>query len=230
MALALHFHWSVLAGTDISVATYTDDRLLDVDGLMDCLSDAEVDTARQLSDPVEQRHFIMRRCFQRVFLKHMLSWDGPLQAIAVEHSVDSRPICRSMPNCRLSFSSSGLTAVACASMTRNVGIDIERVRVVENVGALAKRFFLSHEADWIAALPPSEQDLTFLRYWTVKEAGLKAIGKGIVSGLNRFSLRQNGPTHVVEMYGQSKASPNWEVVFPPLVPAHIVAIIHSQET
>jgi phosphopantetheine--protein transferase-like protein len=65
------------------------------------------------------------------------------------------------------------------SETAVVGVDLEKVRSVPKLLALAKRFFRPSEYETIVALPESLQPEQFFAYWTCKEAYLKAIGVGL---------------------------------------------------
>ncbi|MEH2466546.1 4'-phosphopantetheinyl transferase HetI [Nostoc sp.] len=70
----------------------------------------------------------------------------------------------------------GLCAVNC---TRQIGVDLEYIRPMSDLEALAKRFFLPREYEMLRSLSPSEQQKVFFRYWTCKEAYLKATGDGL---------------------------------------------------
>ncbi|WP_414515222.1 4'-phosphopantetheinyl transferase HetI [Nostoc sp. PCC 9305] len=70
----------------------------------------------------------------------------------------------------------GLCAVNC---TRSIGVDLEYIRPMSDIEALAKRFFLPREYDMLRSLSPNQQQEVFFRYWTCKEAYLKATGDGL---------------------------------------------------
>ncbi|MDZ7965273.1 MAG: 4'-phosphopantetheinyl transferase HetI [Nostoc sp. DedSLP03] len=70
----------------------------------------------------------------------------------------------------------GLCAVNC---TRPIGVDLEYIRPMSDLEALAKRFFLAREYDMLRSLSPNQQQEIFFRYWTCKEAYLKATGDGL---------------------------------------------------
>lgn len=61
-----------------------------------------------------------------------------------------------------------------------VGIDVEYIRPLE-IEQLSQRFFSSRESAYIYHLPPPKQPLAFFRFWTAKEAYLKATGEGLKS-------------------------------------------------
>lgn len=67
----------------------------------------------------------------------------------------------------------------CGVSYRQIGIDLEYIRPMSDLEALAQRFFLPREYDVVRSLPPHLQQQVFFRYWTCKEAYLKATGEGI---------------------------------------------------
>ncbi|WEN15519.1 4'-phosphopantetheinyl transferase superfamily protein [Rhodanobacter sp. AS-Z3] len=86
------------------------------------------------------------------------------------------------------WSHSGNQALIAVARRLSPGIDLERVRPRPRALALAQRFFSPHEAASLAALTESEQTMAFLELWTAKEAVVKALGRGIAFGLDRFSV------------------------------------------
>jgi 4'-phosphopantetheinyl transferase len=71
--------------------------------------------------------------------------------------------------------------VACAS--REVGVDIERLRPLPGALDLARRFFDASEAASLEREPVAHRSEAFLALWTKKEALLKARGLGLAGGL-----------------------------------------------
>src|SRR5688500_17402613 len=77
---------------------------------------------------------------------------------------------------------------------RAVGIDVENVRPVRRLLDVAQRFLSEDDIRALAAEPAEERDATFLKSWVVREARLKAEGKGIWSGAESANS-VNGLTH-----------------------------------
>jgi 4'-phosphopantetheinyl transferase len=71
--------------------------------------------------------------------------------------------------------SEGITA--CITEDRECGIDCEKVR--EYRPNVMKRAFSEKEREMIENAAESERDLLFFTLWTLKEAYIKAIGKGL---------------------------------------------------
>jgi 4'-phosphopantetheinyl transferase len=227
--LAATIVWGQPPAPGISIAAYTDTAEIDAAALLFSLSEHERTKAYSIPDPGEQRHFVVRRCFQRVFIKALLKWEGSLESLRIDHQLDTQPRCLELPSMRLSFSSSGRTVLACASTQNEVGADIESVRDIKNVVKLAQRFFTPEEAATIEAMPRNAQNIAFLKYWTAKEAGLKAIGKGIVFGLNSFTIQPQDGEYLIENALEKGFAMPWKLHHLPILPHFIVAVVHNFE-
>jgi phosphopantetheine--protein transferase-like protein len=229
LPFALHaaIVWHDTGIPGLKAASFGDDATLDGDAALTCLSATECGKAQALNDPDEKRHFVMRRCFQRAFVHEVLQWQGALADVRIEHRLDTQPLCPDAPDLTLSFSSSGNTAIACASRLHWLGVDIEKHRAIENLGALAQRFFTPAEAESIVDMPMADQNIAFLQHWTAKEAGLKALGKGIVSGLNSFVLAPADTGYRIENTIENTSRAGWKLTYLQTLPQHVVAIVHS---
>ncbi len=78
--------------------------------------------------------------------------------------------------------------VIAVSKGRELGIDIEMMRPMENMDAIANRFFAVGEHSTYLAQPEALRPLAFFRVWTRKEAYLKATGTGISVPLDSFEV------------------------------------------
>jgi 4'-phosphopantetheinyl transferase len=83
--------------------------------------------------------------------------------------------------------SQDLAVVAVAR--RPVGVDVERVRpLADGPLALAARTFAPGEVAALRAAPQSQQLDEFFRYWTCKEAYVKARGAGLSLPFDQFTV------------------------------------------
>lgn len=109
--------------------------------------------------------------------------------VTLAQTVHGRPELHGVHRGRLRFNWSHSADRALVAIARSVqpGIDLEHRprRAGRNVLALARRFFAPAEADALGSLPADERAAAFLRLWTVKEAVLKAQGRGLAYGLHR---------------------------------------------
>ncbi len=156
---------------------------------------------------VPLRHrFVAGRARLRSLLGEHLGLDP--RALVFVQNAFGKPRLADHPSVHFSLSHSGDQAVLAVSEQREIGIDIERVRPLEHLD-LARRYFHSNEVAAIESVkPPDEQLLAFFRIWTLKEAVVKAIGKGLSIPLDTFdvSIATSPPTMVV---APESAPPTW---------------------
>ena len=82
-------------------------------------------------------------------------------------------------NLKFNLSHSQNYALYVMSLNNSVGVDLECISSTTDVVSLAKRFFSPSEFAVIESASPEQQQQLFFRYWTCKEAYLKATGTGL---------------------------------------------------
>ncbi|WP_132256106.1 4'-phosphopantetheinyl transferase family protein [Methylobacterium segetis] len=86
------------------------------------------------------------------------------------------------------LSHSGERALVALSPAGRIGVDVEVLRPMPDLGRVARTYFAPDEAAALAALPDSERLFAFMACWTRKEAFVKALGAGLAMPLSRFSV------------------------------------------
>lgn len=76
---------------------------------------------------------------------------------------------------------------ACAIAAHDVGIDVERSDPTIDL-SIARDYFAPEEIRILNSTAPSQQHKVFFRFWTLKEAFIKATGEGLSRPLNSFSF------------------------------------------
>jgi 4'-phosphopantetheinyl transferase len=104
--------------------------------------------------------------------------------------------------------------VAAVTAPHPIGIDIEKMRPFN--AALHQR--LAGESEW--ALAPEVTQTLFFRYWTAKEAVLKAVGKGMVGLSDCRIVAIVDADHLIVTFQDSK----WTVAQYWGTKDHIVAV------
>lgn len=141
------------------------------------------------SDAARRQHLVAR-VLCRVALSRYTGL--PPDRLRLSTEAHGRPVLEAgQIDLDLRFSISHTTGlVACAvARDRDVGIDVEHVQVDLDAIALAERFFSPREAQDVRDRPAPERTRRFLRYWTLKEAWLKARGVGLGSALSEAAFR-----------------------------------------
>ncbi|MEO1070192.1 MAG: 4'-phosphopantetheinyl transferase superfamily protein, partial [Cyanobacteria bacterium J06638_6] len=156
------------------------------------LSKPEQQQLAQISRPQAQRQFLLSRgC-----LRYLLSCYTGIPPTVLEFSYGSRgkPSLNQahhsgVPQFNLSHSGQRLlVAVSIAAEIRGIGVDIEVLRPINRLAGLCRRYLTTAEATEVLALDSPQADRRFLRYWTGKEACLKALGLGIADSMQPLTL------------------------------------------
>lgn len=79
-------------------------------------------------------------------------------------------------------------AVLAVSDGREIGVDLERVRLDMDILALARSTFAAGEFEVLRHLPAHRQAPAFFRYWVAKEAVLKGEGEGLGLPVDSFEI------------------------------------------
>jgi 4'-phosphopantetheinyl transferase len=97
--------------------------------------------------------------------------------------------------------------VCVAGRVRDLGVDVENINRKASHEELAKRFFAPAEYEYLRNLPSGLQREAFFRIWTLKEAYIKAEGKGLSIPLDSFHFRFS-PGNPAEVTLESNAESN----------------------
>ncbi|AKG23076.1 4'-phosphopantetheinyl transferase family protein [Calothrix sp. 336/3] len=148
--------------------------------LLNTLSIDEIHRAERFRFPQHRQRFIVSRGMLRTILGSYL--DVEAQAVQFTYEAKGKPILDDIfaESCiHFNLSHSQDLALCAVCQHHLVGVDLEYTRSVSDVESLAARFFSPREYEVVRSLPPHQQQQVFFRYWTCKEAYLKAIGTGI---------------------------------------------------
>ncbi|MBE9007235.1 4'-phosphopantetheinyl transferase superfamily protein [Fortiea sp. LEGE XX443] len=148
--------------------------------LVATLSSDELARANRFRFQEHRQRFIAGRGSLRNILSSYLNIEP--QQVMFDYEPRGKPMLGdTLANSGLLFnlSHSQDLALCAVNYKHKIGIDLECMRSLSDLEALAQRFFLPREYDMVRSLPPDQQQQVFFRYWTCKEAYLKATGDGI---------------------------------------------------
>ncbi|XP_012569453.1 uncharacterized protein [Cicer arietinum] len=142
--------------------------------------------------------------------------------------------------------------IACGvTVGSPIGIDVEEKqrRLKNDILAFARRYFSPHELEMLTQIvDPELQRQEFIKLWTLKEAYVKALGRGFsASPFNTFTVglrdHMKGGIHVpphgiskeaeitVEPFGElNNLSSNWHFVLLELLGSHYAAVCVEKES
>jgi 4'-phosphopantetheinyl transferase len=142
----------------------------------DLLDAASLARAARLTQPREGRRLLAAHAILRSVLADALG--RPAHALHLIAGAHGKP---QLPTAALHFnmSRSGDHLLIALSRSGEVGADIERLRPLPQPADLALASLTARELARWRATAPYERDACLLRYWTRKEACLKAAGVGL---------------------------------------------------
>lgn len=136
----------------------------------------------------DRRQFLLTRALVRDVLSRYVAVE-PSRLVFTRNEY-GKPALAEPAACPVVFSLShtkGLSVCAVAS-AQMIGVDVERLDRTNCHPDVANRFFAPSEAAYLEGLDGDQRRLEFLRLWTLKEAYVKARGKGLSIPLNSFAV------------------------------------------
>jgi 4'-phosphopantetheinyl transferase len=149
------------------------------------LSADERERARRYRFDCHRNRFIVARAFMRSLLGYYTGRDPG--ALEFEVSEYGKPMLADPGGLCFNLSHSDDVAV-CAIAKRRVGVDIERLRPMSDLLAIAELFFSPSEVAALRSVEPGELTRRFFTCWTRKEAYIKAEGRGLSLSLRAFAV------------------------------------------
>lgn len=208
--------WAVALSADASVLGHC----------LGLLSDEERDRADRFVHKVHRDEYAVAHGLLRHLLSRYLG--EAARAIRFGSRPGGKPFVGHPAHPAFSFnlSHSGDRAVIAVGDGREVGVDVEHERPVEEALAIAGTNFSPSEAAAIRQAPAGRQGAEFFRYWVAKEAVVKAQGSGLGLPLDAFEIRfdeEDGGRAVARPIAQGPLEGEWTVRLLTLGPGWPVA-------
>lgn len=177
--------------------------------MLTTLSPPERARAARFAAGAVRERFVVAHAALRDILAHYCG-ETP-EALLIEAPERGKPYLPTHPEWHFNLSHSGNWGLVAVARDTGVGIDIEEIRSDIQAVELAQRFLAPAEAAHLAALGPSARTEAFFRYWTCKEAFVKALGRGFDLPLRRFTvaLGRHGATLAETVFDPALAS-KWQ--------------------
>ena len=203
-----------LAGDEVHVwVAVLDSPGLPFQSLERSLSSDELRRADRFHFEKDHRHYVVSRALLRVILGRYLDLE-PSQ-IRFEHNPHGKPfLARELhgDTPRFKVSHSHGIALYAVTYSREIGIDIERIRKHADRETIAERFFSAQEAAMIRAVSEDLRDRAFFACWTRREAYLKVRGEGL------------SPSRGTEEFDVDHSALPWSFVEITSIPGYVAAV------
>ncbi|KAJ4754950.1 4-phosphopantetheinyl transferase [Rhynchospora pubera] len=212
---------------------------------MDLLSPSEKRDVSSLSGERLQKNAILARTLTRTTLSRYCDGRVDPGSIKFRKGLYGKPeimwqdgdnIIKPPLQFNLSHTSS---LIACAvALETPIGIDVEEKKrqTVKSVLAVARRYFTVSEVEYLAAIPyPDIQRKEFIQLWTLKEAYVKAIGRGFSGApFKNFTIVMGSDKRAPKMHIEADSdceglADNCQFALMELDSSHVVAVCMERD-
>jgi 4'-phosphopantetheinyl transferase len=173
----------------------------------DVLSADERERAARFRFEKDRRRFTVCRGTLRMLLQKYLGCAA--DTVQFEYASQGKPRVSSHQDFCFNVSHSGDAALMAFTRGCELGVDLEHVREIPELTAVASRFFAPEEYRELVALPLSEQKQAFFQCWTRKEAYIKATGEGLLAQLDQFQVTVGEQCRFVHINHDIEEAARW---------------------
>jgi 4'-phosphopantetheinyl transferase len=173
------------------------------------LDEAEQAHAGRIKNELLQKRYVNIHGQLRNVLARILN-ESP-EKIRIKKAVHGKPYLADNSELAFNLSYSVNTIVIAVGWNCQLGIDIEVCKQRANFSALVDKCFAKEEAAYWNILPEDTKKREFYRFWTRKEAFVKAAGQGIALGLNRCVVNPENPTEFLRVPAECGQAKAWHV-------------------
>jgi 4'-phosphopantetheinyl transferase len=148
------------------------------------------------------------------------------QTLVFGYGPYGKPALAEAPSLSFSVSHSADLLLIAFALRRALGVDVERIRPVEDIDTLARRILTAAEQQHFFSLPSDLRLSAFFACWTLKEAIMKASGRGIALPAAQIGIgwAADGSPQLAHIAGDPVAALRWHLHQPDLGPDYVAAL------
>ncbi len=171
-----------------------------------CLCPAELQKADRYMKHADRHLSLVSRALVRYVAGEVTQQDP--RSLSFSTNEYGKPFLAGVPDIHFNLSHSHGVAVCALGRDADVGVDVEDVGRRTDL-SIARRFFSPAEANLVSKAPEAEKRALFFYIWTLKEAYIKAVGRGLSIPLNSFSFNANESDIQITFSDTGRVDPAW---------------------
>ncbi|MFZ5351497.1 MAG: 4'-phosphopantetheinyl transferase family protein [Bacillota bacterium] len=165
----------------VNIIGFANDRIKNV--LLKYISEERKEKIKKFKNDMDGLRSLLSEAMIRYILIRYYNIEN--DSIRIKYNHYGKPYIEKYENIHYNISHAG-EWVVCAVHDSPVGIDIEKIQIIDI--KIAKRFFAPTEYEYIKSSQDYDTLKRFYDIWTLKESFLKALGCGLSKPLNSFSI------------------------------------------
>jgi 4'-phosphopantetheinyl transferase len=127
-------------------------------------------------------------------------------------------------NLNFNVSHSGQLALYAISIEREVGVDVEIVRPLDDLEGISRGNFSAYENKVLQSVSEEQRLQGFFNCWTRKEAFIKAVGDGLAYPLEQFDVTLRPGDRAALLRIHENEQPDWSIFDVTPIKGYVAAI------
>jgi len=160
------------------------------------------------NDLLHKRYVEVHGCLRNILAQTL---NQPPEQINIKKTEHGKPYLVDMPELVFNLSHSASALVIAVGWNCQLGVDIESCKPRTSLAGLVDKCFAEEEIAYWNKLPEAQKILEFYRFWTRKEAFVKATGRGIGLGLNRCVINPENQAGFLRVPADCGQASTWHV-------------------
>jgi 4'-phosphopantetheinyl transferase len=185
------------------------DSAIDYQSFWRVLDVAEQAHAHKLKNDLLRNRYVTVHGHLRNILGQMLN-EAP-EKISIKNAEHGKPYLADNPELVFNLSHSANAMVLAIGLNCQLGVDIENCKPRTSLAAMVNKCFAEEEVAYWNQLPEAKKTAEFYRYWTRKEAFVKATGRGIALGLKHCVVNPENQAEFLRVPASCGQSATWHV-------------------
>lgn len=171
--------------------------------------------AQQLTNPQIRQRYVQVHGLLRSILSRYLG--QPPERININKAEYGKPYLADYPELAFNLSHVADKLMIAVAYDCRLGVDIEHCKPRSNLPQLVAKCFADDEAEYWHNLPEEQKTLAFYRFWTRKEAFVKATGRGIPLGLSQCVINPGDQASFLNLPAEFGQTRSWRISDIPLI-------------
>jgi len=134
------------------------------------------------------------------------------EKISIKKAEHGKPYLADYPELAFNLSHTADRLMIAVGKDCQLGVDVEICKPRVNLPGLVNKCFAEEEIAYWTQLPETQKNQAFYRYWTRKEAFVKATGHGIALGLDQCVINPENPAQFLRIPGKFGMPLTWHVL------------------
>jgi len=174
------------------------------------LDEAEQAHALRMKNDLLRKRYVEVHGRLRNVLAQILN-ESP-EKIRINKAEHGKPYLADNPQLVFNLSHSASVMIIAVGWRCQLGVDVELCKPRANLAGLVDKCFAEEEVEYWRKLPEHQKIPEFYRFWTRKEAFVKATGRGIGLGLDHCVINPENPAEFLRVPASCGQASAWRML------------------